>query len=160
MQVDEPDPSTTLEMPAEVAFVPASQRTTLPSSSQTSQQGVSTTKDPLTGDPIVVVGRRKEKKVKKQGAPSASTSAAGDNGSSFSSASTVHQKAGEEDNDEIVSFDYASVPNILDDDDSSSPAVAGQKRSKKQKGSEKAKRAKGMFLCDPHCQFCAKAEPY
>ncbi|KAF8315606.1 hypothetical protein DL93DRAFT_840172 [Clavulina sp. PMI_390] len=155
-----PDPDV-LMMPAEIAFVPASERTTLvpsvteailtPSISSTADLdlGPSTRRDPLTGDTVVVVGRKKKDKkhqADRLGALAVATSA------SLSP-------------DEPAAFDFSNAPNILDNtgDDDASYEV-GQKRSKKQKGSDKVKRAKGSAAApSPYGNFPApprnRAEP-
>lgn len=128
-----------LEMPAEVEFVPAAQRTTLQAETRL---------DPLTGDSIVVVGSKKDKKKKDKQQKHLLSEPASAGGSGVS---TPAPDRGEEDplqnDDEVMAFDYSSVPNILDDDDNDEHAMVGQKRGKKQKGGDKGekgnKRAKG-----------------
>lgn len=147
MQIDEAE---VLEMPAEVAFVPASERTTLAPPSSTSVSA-STTRDPLTGDTIVVVGRKKDKKAKKDKDRSQSQPQPLESSTPAASASTTPSTLGmgelSVDNDEdLTGFDFNSVPNILDDDEDvegKSVAGRGQKRGKKQVGSDKVKKAKG-----------------
>lgn len=118
-----------MEMPAEVAFVPTRERTTITAS---------TTQDPNTGDTIVVVGRKKDKKPAKKDRTKRNTDAP---------ASTTPIEVGSGDDEGLAGFDFGSVPNILDDDDDDDKSFVGQKRGKKQKSSEKAKKAKGVFSC-------------
>lgn len=133
-------------MPAEVEFVPAAQRTTLQPSTRV---------DPLTGDVIVVVGRKKDKKKRDKGLkhlPSEPSSASGSRVSLSAPDPNEEEQQKDDGDDEVMAFDYSSVPNILDDDDNDEHAKVGQKRSKKQKqkggdkGEKGNKRAKGKFI--------------
>ncbi len=154
--VEDPDD---LIMPAELPFVPAAQRTTLV---EEARNTVATTRDPNTGDEIVVVGRVKQKKAKSKikrklidaeldggGQSGASTlapdvNAEGDRKTADdverASNTTAIKRRGARGGTEVAPFDYASAPNLLDahdgDDGADGSGVGRAKRKKiwKEKG--------------------------
>jgi hypothetical protein len=159
-------------MPAEIPFVPASQRTTLNSSIAPSTSVVASASapaEPNEPDSIVVVGRKTKKKNKlkrKMSEPDVNTQVAdsgvGDNAidGDTNMASTIQAvpdpapakkssgsaEAKHVDDASVEPFDYSSAPNLLDaeDDTRAEPETAGTsgRRSKKLK-TGKEKKDKG-----------------
>jgi hypothetical protein len=157
--------SNVLVMPAEIPFVPAEQRTTLTPSTAVV---VSTQSDPVIGigdSDTVVIGRKREKKKSKKLQQSTSHSSSQGKTSRSQSANHLAREDGKNDEadetqtpevevdsrgreeEEIVTFDFSSIPNILDNnDDETSNGASAQKLTKKQRTRDKAKRSKGNVM--------------
>lgn len=158
----EPRDPNDLVMPAEIPFVPAAQRTTLV---EEVKNTVATTRDPNTGDEIVVVGRSKQKKAKSKmkrklidaeldeseqkdsSTPAPNTEVEGDRKApddvERASDTAATKWRGARGGPEVTPFDYASAPNLLDanggDGGEAGPGVGRAKRQKKTSKEKKGK---------------------
>lgn len=134
-------------MPAEVPFVPAWQRTTLTPSTA----AVSTQSDPVFGDTAVTGRKKGKKRSKKLPQPSQKETSANQLASEFLQDDDHQAKrtpdADSREEGEIETFDFSSIPNVLDNDDETNngttTAASTEKLTKKQKTRDKAKRSKG-----------------